>query len=83
MSIPARIKARLTKDRPMTTITLRVPVDVVQSLKDVARHRGFTGYPALLKAYISDGLRHDEAPFGLGPEAVSVAVTAPVPPKKR
>lgn len=58
-----RLKSRLTKDRPMTSITLRIPVDVVESMKSIAPQRGFSGYQTLLKAYISDGLRRDEAAF--------------------
>lgn len=63
MSISERIKTRLAKDRPMTTITLRIAQDVVDSLKEIAPQRGFAGYQTLLKAYISDGLRRDEAQF--------------------
>ncbi|MGH7487535.1 MAG: hypothetical protein ACREMY_18320 [bacterium] len=55
------VKKRLTKDRAQTSITLRIPVDVVESLKAIAPHKGYTGYQTLLKAYISDGLRRDEA----------------------
>lgn len=58
-----RLTKRLDKDRPMTSITLRIPVDVVESLKAIAPKRGFTGYQTLLKAYISEGLRRDEAHF--------------------
>jgi hypothetical protein len=67
--ISDRIKARLTRDRPMTSITLRIPVDVVDSMKEIAPQRGFSGYQALLKAYIGEGLRHDEAQFAFGPAA--------------
>jgi len=56
-----RLKTRLTREREMTTITLRIPVDVVESMKTIAPKRGFAGYQALLKTYISDGLRRDEA----------------------
>ena len=56
-----RLKARLPTNRPMTSITLRIPVDVVDSLKTIAPQRGFTGYQTLLKSYLSDGLRRDEA----------------------
>lgn len=56
-----RLKARLQTNRPMTSITLRIPVDVVESLKAIAPQRGFTGYQTLLKSYLSDGLRRDEA----------------------
>jgi hypothetical protein len=55
------LKKRLDKDRPVTSITLRIPVDVVDSLKAIAPHKGLGGYQTLLKAYISDGLRRDEA----------------------
>ena len=58
-----RLKKRLDKDRPMTTITLRIPVDIVESLKEIAPHKGLAGYQTLLKAYISEGLRKDEALF--------------------
>ena len=56
-----RLKNRLVKGRPMTTITLRIPVDVVESLKAIAPQKGYSGYQTLLKSYISDGLRRDEA----------------------
>ena len=67
--IPDKLKARLTKDRAMTTITLRMPVDVVDSLKTIAALKGMSGYQALLKAYVSDGLRRDEAQHLFGPAA--------------
>ncbi|EPC02475.1 hypothetical protein L861_08915 [Litchfieldella anticariensis FP35 = DSM 16096] len=57
------LKKRLVKDRPMTTVTLRVPVDVVESLKTIAPLKGFQGYQTLLKAYVSEGLRRDEAQY--------------------
>jgi hypothetical protein len=53
----------------MTTITMRIPVDVVESLKQIAPHKGFTGYQTLLKSYISEGLRRDEAQFAGTPTA--------------
>jgi len=56
-----RLKKRLKKDRPNTVITMRIPVDVVESLRAVAPIRGFTAYQTLLKSYISEGLRRDEA----------------------
>ena len=57
------LKKRLAKDRPTTSITLRIPVDVVDSLKSIAPHKGYSGYQTLLKAYISEGLRRDEAAY--------------------
>ena len=52
--INERLRKRLKKDRPTTTITMRIPVDVVESLKAIAPTRGFTAYQTLLKGYISD-----------------------------
>lgn len=65
--IPDRIKQRLVKDRRMTSITLRIPVDVIGSLKELAPKTGHSGYQALLKSYISEGLRRDEAKFTFAP----------------
>lgn len=69
MSIPDRIKSRLNKDRPMISITMRIPADVVESLKEIAPHKGFSGYQALLKSYIGEGLRRDEAQYHFGASA--------------
>ena len=63
-----KFKSRLRKDRPMTSITLRIPRDVVESLKAIAPLKGMGGYQTLLKSYISEGLRRDEASFLSGPE---------------
>lgn len=46
-----------------STRLVRIRVDVVESLKGIAPTRGFSGYQALLKSYISEGLRRDEAEF--------------------
>ena len=64
-----RLKKRLAKDRPMTSITLRIPVDVVDSMKEIAPLKGVSGYQTLLKSYISEGLRQDEAKFTHGQTA--------------
>jgi hypothetical protein len=71
--ITERLKNRLMKDRPMTSITLRIPVDVVESMKTIAPSKGFSGYQALLKSYISEGLRRDEAQFSSVKEAKLIA----------
>lgn len=57
----------------MTSITLRIPVDVVESLKEIAPHKGFSGYQALLKSYISEGLRRDEVQYAFGRTARLIA----------
>jgi hypothetical protein len=43
----------------MTTISLRVPQDVIDDLKEIAPALGFSGYQPLIKAYIGQGLRKD------------------------
>jgi len=50
---------RIRKDRPMTMISLRIPEDVIDDLKRIAPLLGFSGYQALIKAYIGQGLRAD------------------------
>ena len=68
--ISDKLKQRLVKDRPSTSITMRIPTDVVESLKTIAPQKGFSGYQALLKFYISEGLRKDEALYLFGPTAL-------------
>jgi len=55
------IKKRLQRDRPMASVTVRMPKDVVESMKRIAPIRGLSGYQTLLKLYLSEGLRRDEA----------------------
>jgi hypothetical protein len=69
MSIPERLKTRLQKERPMISITMRIPADVVDSMKEIAPQRGFSGYQPLLKSYIGEGLRRDEAQYAFGATA--------------
>lgn len=54
-----KLRERLHKDRPMTTISLRMPEDVIEDLKRVAPVLGFSGYQPLVRAYIGQGLRRD------------------------
>jgi len=54
-----RLKRRLEKDRPMVSVTLRMPEDVVEDLKRIAPLLGFFGYQPLIRAYIGQGLRKD------------------------
>ncbi len=55
------IRRRLRKDRPMISVTLRMPRDVVDDLKRVAPLMGFSGYQPLIRYYIGQGLRADLA----------------------
>jgi hypothetical protein len=47
----SKLKKRLQKDRPMTSIELRLPEDVVEDLKQVAAVREFLDYRTLMQAY--------------------------------
>jgi hypothetical protein len=53
------LKKRLEKNRPMTSITIRIPEDVIEDLKRVAPLLGFSGYQPLVRAYLGQGLRTD------------------------
>ena len=53
------LKKRLNRNRPMTTITIRMPEDVIEDLKRVAPLLGFSGYQPLARTYIGQGLRAD------------------------
>lgn len=63
MSISETLKKRLAKDRSVTSVSVRIPADVVESMNDIALKRGMSGYQALLKLYLSEGLRRDEVVF--------------------
>jgi metal-responsive CopG/Arc/MetJ family transcriptional regulator len=56
-----RIRGRLKKDRQMTIISIRMPEDVIEELKEIAPSLGFSGYQPLIRAYIGQGLRKDQA----------------------
>jgi hypothetical protein len=53
------IKTRLAKDRPMVSVTLRMPGDVVDDLKRIAPLKGYSGYQSLMRAYVGACLRDD------------------------
>jgi hypothetical protein len=53
------LKQRLDRNRPMTSVTIRMPEDVVEDLKKIAPLLGFSGYQPLIRAYIGQGLRVD------------------------
>ena len=60
-SLGDKIADRLRKGRPMTTISIRIPEDLIDDLKDLAPLRGFGGYQPLIRSYIGEGMRRDEA----------------------
>jgi len=54
-----KLKQRLDRNRPMTTVTLRMPGDVINDLKRIAPLLGFSGYQPLIRAYVGQCLRQD------------------------
>ncbi|MDO9129167.1 MAG: hypothetical protein Q7U34_04800 [Anaerolineales bacterium] len=54
-----KLTQRLQKNRPMTMVSIRIPEDVIDDLKRIAPLLGFSGYQALIKAYIGQGIRTD------------------------
>ena len=64
--IPEKLKARLNPARELVPVTLRMPADALDSLKLIAPMKGLNGYQALLKLYVSEGLRRDEAEYLFG-----------------
>jgi hypothetical protein len=56
-----RMERRLQRNRPMTTIGMRIPEDAIEDLKEIAPKFGFSGYQPLIRAYIGQGLRNDLA----------------------
>lgn len=62
------LRKRLRKERPMTTISMRMPEDVIEELKRVAPRLGFSGYQPLIRAYVGQGLRADLERFEKQPK---------------
>jgi len=51
----------------MTSVTLRIPVDLVNDLKEMAPELGFSGYQPLMRSYVSECMRRDEAKLKYSP----------------
>ena len=54
-----RVWKRLRKNRPMATISIRIPEDLIDDLKEIAPALGYSGYQPLIRAYVGRGLRKD------------------------
>ena len=55
------LNKRLNRNRPMASVTIRIPEDVIEDLKSIAPKLGFSGYQPLIRAYVGQGLRQDMA----------------------
>ena len=60
-TLSEKLKARRQKERPKITVEIRLPADVVEDLKEMAPVLGVSNYQALIRAYISMGMREDES----------------------
>lgn len=54
-----KLRKRLIRKRPMTSVTLRMPEEVIDDLKRLAPLLGVSGYQPLIRVYIGQGLRRD------------------------
>jgi hypothetical protein len=45
----------------MAAISMRIPEDVIEELKEIAPSLGFSGYQPLIRAYNGQGQRKDQA----------------------
>jgi hypothetical protein len=54
-----KLRQRLRSERPRVNLSVSLPEDVIEDLKDVAPKLGFSNYLALVRAYICQGLRLD------------------------
>ncbi len=69
----AALNKRLDRSRPMNSVTIRIPEDVIEDLKKVAPLLGFSGYQPLIRAYIGQGLRVDLERFESETVSASIA----------
>jgi uncharacterized DUF497 family protein len=67
-----KVKQRLKRNRAMTTISIRMPEDVVEDLKEIAPRLGFSGYQPLIRAYIGQGLRVDLESLSQSPDLAAL-----------
>ena len=70
MSMNEGLKKRLQKDRPMTSIRIRMLKDVLDDLKQAASALGFSGDQPLIRFYIGQSLRKDLARMEGDPVAI-------------
>ena len=62
-SLHEKLKGRMRKDRTAATISIRLPEDLIGDLKEMAALLGYSGYESLVRSYIGQGMRENEAMF--------------------
>jgi hypothetical protein len=58
-TVTERLNLRRQKVQHSTDVSINMPDDVVEDLKEVAMLLGFTCFEALIRAYVGQGLRMD------------------------
>jgi hypothetical protein len=58
-TVSERLKLRRNKDLVDTPVTINMPADVVEDLKEIAALRGYSRFEALVRSYVGHGLRRD------------------------
>ncbi len=58
-TIAQRVQRRLQEDRPSSLVTVELPDDVIEDLKEIAPALGFSTHLSLIRTYIGEGLRKD------------------------
>ena len=53
------LKKRLNPQRSMSSVTIRMPEDLIEDMKRIAQVMGFSGYQPLMRSYIGAGIRTD------------------------
>ncbi len=54
-----RIKKRLVKDAPTASVSMRLPERMIEELKEIAAASRFSSYRAVIRFYLSQGMRAD------------------------
>jgi hypothetical protein len=60
-SLSEKMAIRRQRNRPRTTVEIRIPQDVLEDLEEMAPLFGMGSGQALMRAYISEGMRKDES----------------------
>ncbi len=59
-SLSEKMAVRRQRNRPNTTVEIRLPQDVLEDLNEMAPLFGMGSGQSLMRAYISEGMRKDE-----------------------
>ncbi len=58
-TVRERLNIRRLREEHNTPVTIAMPDDVIEDLKEIATLRGFSRFEALVRAYVGHGMRLD------------------------